>query len=75
MSYQENLMLHQQISISQNQSIIIDPDFAVYVLRGDVEMNTIGEYETPDHLSDPNTLEIFIGNVNRMDIEKYQTKL
>lgn len=46
-----------------NQSVIIDPDFAIHVFC-DVDINTIVEYILKD----------FIENMRKMDIEQCQCK-
>lgn len=48
-----------------SQSVIIAPDFAVHIFCRELEINTIDEYQIPDHVSDKNTLEMLIGNMKK----------
>ena len=54
--------MQYQITTSKNQSLEIESDFAVNVFSREVEMNTIGDYKIPKHVTDQNTLEILIEN-------------
>ena len=55
-----------------NLSLVIQSDFAVHVFCRDVEMNTVGNYKIPKHVTDQNSLEILIENIRKMNIEQQQ---
>ena len=55
-----------------NPSLVIQSDFAVHVFCRDVEMNTVGNYKIPKHVTDQNSLEILIENIRKMNIEQQQ---
>ena len=58
-----------------NLSLVIESNFAVHVFCRDVEMNTIGDYKIPKHVTDQNTLEILIENMKKMDTKHQQNML
>ena len=41
----------------------------------DVEMNTIGDYKIPKHVTDQNILEILMEIMKKMNTEQQQTKV
>ena len=57
-----------------NLSLAIESDFAVHVFCRDVEMNTIGHYMIPKHVTDQNTLEVLMENMKKTYIVQKQTK-
>ena len=56
-----------------NLSFVIEFDFAVHMFCRDLEMNTIGNYKIPKHVTDQNTHEILMENTKKMDKEQPQT--
>ena len=53
-----------------NLSLVIESDFAVHVFCRDVERNKIEDYKIPKHVTDQNSFEILIENMNKMDTEQ-----
>ena len=65
----------QQISHPHIQkSFVIESDFAVHVFYRDVEIDKIGDYKIPKHVTDQNSLEILIKMMKKMDTEQQQTE-
>ena len=60
---QETLIIWSSIKSPNpkiNLSLVIESDFAVYVFCIEVEINKIGDYNIPKHVTDQNSLEIQI---------------
>ena len=52
-----------------NLFLVIESNFAVYAFCWDMEINKIGDYKIPKHVTDQNSLEIPIVNMKKMDSE------